>query len=134
MRLVFAVCFFALLILQMSTVRAIEGYTTFTHIAHREEWEAQKDSKFYAPSAYNPKDPDSFVHCTQADKKQLSGVLERFFPNKTAELVLLFIDHDSVQAKVVEEKTPDGWFPHVYGAINKDAIYGVAPLDRSLMG
>jgi glutathione S-transferase len=109
-------------------------YPSFTHIAVKAEWDAQKESETYVPSLYNPDDVESFIHCTQADMTQLKGVLHRFFPDKEKELVFLFIDRSRTGPKVVEELTPDGWFPHVYGPLNKDAIYAVAPVNRALMG
>lgn len=67
---------------------------------------------------------EGFIHCSQ--DHQVAGVLERYFRDETG-LVKLVIDTDKLTVRWVEEWSPStkDHFPHIYGAINLDAITDV---------
>ncbi len=64
---------------------------------------------------------EGFIHCSEA--WQLPGVLDRFFKGVEG-LKIIEINPVKLTSKLIYEKAVDveGWFPHVYGAINRDAV------------
>jgi len=86
------------------------------------------------PERWNPLDPEmdyeaeslvteGFIHCSFID--QLDAVLQRYY--KDAEKVLILsIDPAKLSSRLVEEPSTDNEiYPHIYGAINRDAILAV---------
>jgi uncharacterized protein (DUF952 family) len=64
---------------------------------------------------------EGFIHCSEA--WQLPGVIERFYKGET-DLQIVQISPSKLTSKLVYEKAADvdDWFPHVFGAVNWDAI------------
>ena len=63
---------------------------------------------------------DGFIHC--CTPAQLAGVLKRYFKGASG-LVLLHLDESKLKAELkYEPSTSDEKFPHLYGAINCDAV------------
>jgi chorismate synthase len=64
---------------------------------------------------------EGFIHCSEAC--QLPGVIERFYKD-VPDLQIVEISPSKLTSKLVYEKAADvdDWFPHVYGAVNWDAI------------
>jgi uncharacterized protein (DUF952 family) len=94
------------------------------HVTTAEEWKLAQHNGFYkAPSL----DSEGFIHCSQ--EQQVAGVLERYFAGKT-DLVKMVIDTDKLTSKLILEWSPSTQdnFPHVYGAINIDAVVNVIAL------
>ena len=99
------------------------------HIATTADWEAAKVSGSYTTSTYGVTLADEgFIHASRADQWQ--GVRERFYGDVTEPLVLLAIDPERLTAPVVDESPPGTaeTFPHIYGALNADAVVQVIPL------
>lgn len=75
---------------------------------------------------YQPKHfvHDGFIHCSYA--KQVAIVADSNFRGQT-DLVLLEIDLNKLEAKVVDENLVGGQelFPHIYGALNMNAVVRV---------
>ncbi len=75
---------------------------------------------------YQPKffERDGFIHCSFA--QQVAIVANSNFSGQT-DLVLLEIDPKKLKAKVVNENLVGGQelFPHIYGALNMDAVVRV---------
>lgn len=109
------------------------------HIATKKEFdEAQTKGEYAAPSLQT----EGFIHCSTA--KQIAPVANAFYKGQSG-LVLLKIDEDRIKSPVKWE-APAGppaqginesdLFPHIYGAINLDAIISVIdfdPADQSLI-
>ena len=94
--------------------------TTILHITKREEWEQAKFVGIYRGDTL---ESEGFIHCSTA--KQVIKVANNFFHNQR-ELVLLCIDSDKVQAEILYEGVEgEELFPHVYGALNIDAVFQV---------
>lgn len=73
---------------------------------------------------------EGFIHCSFAE--QLDGVLERYYKGVET-VVVLSIDADKLTSELVNEPSTGGEiYPHVYGAINRDAIVSVS--QKSLVG
>ncbi len=93
---------------------------TIFHITQRQQWEQANLIGSYRGDTL---DSEGFIHCSQAT--QIIKVANRFFPNQLG-LVLLAIDSNQVKAKIRYEAAEIGeLFPHIYGALNIDAVYQV---------
>ena len=91
------------------------------HLTTKLEWDKAKAYGFYeSPSLAD----EGFIHCSH--ENQIAGVLERYFSGKK-DLVKLVIDTDKLTSKFVFEWSPSiqDTFPHVYGAINTEAVIEV---------
>jgi uncharacterized protein (DUF952 family) len=88
------------------------------HVTTAAEWKAAQEKGFYEHPSLAA---EGFIHCSQ--EHQVAGVLERYFAGKT-DLVKLVIDTDKLTSKFVFDWSPStaDTFPHVYGAINTDAV------------
>ena len=96
------------------------------HIAFRSDWDAGRAAGEYrAPSLAD----EGFIHAS-GDAAQLLRVAERLFPNR-ADLVALEIDTARLppDTPVIWEAARSGEvYPHIYGAINPDAVVRVRAL------
>ena len=102
------------------------------HIATLADWEAARRAGSYTTSTYGVTlAEEGFIHASRGDQWQ--GVRERFYGEVAEPLVLLTIDPERLTAPVVEESPPstDETFPHIYGALNPDAVVQVTPLGAS---
>ena len=91
------------------------------HVTTIEEWnEAKQKGSYSTPSLAT----EGFIHCSE--DHQVKAVLERFFAGKK-DLVKLVIDTDKLNPVLKYELAPslNENFPHVYGAINLEAVVGV---------
>lgn len=94
------------------------------HITTKAEWDkAIEKGSYETPSLTE----EGFIHCSH--ENQIAGVLERYFSGKK-DLVKLVIDTDKLSSKYVFEWSPSiqDTFPHVYGAINTDAVIEVVAI------
>ena len=90
----------------------------------------RRDSKTYQPESIVS---NGFIHCAEAH--QIMDVANRkFFGREDA--ILLRIDPERVTAELRYENLSGGGeiFPHIYGALNSDAITAVEPLRIADMG
>jgi uncharacterized protein (DUF952 family) len=94
------------------------------HLTTKAEWDkAVEKGSYETPSLTE----EGFIHCSH--ENQIAGVLERYFSGKK-DLVKLVIDTDKLTSRYVFEWSPSiqDTFPHVYGAINTDAIIEVVTI------
>ncbi|AFZ31765.1 protein of unknown function DUF952 [Gloeocapsa sp. PCC 7428] len=90
------------------------------HITQRTQWEAAQKAQIYRSDTL---ESEGFIHCSTP--QQVINVANTFFENQQ-ELVLLCIDSDKVQAEIrYEGVQEDELFPHIYGALNLDAVFQV---------
>lgn len=100
------------------------------HITPRDQWQAAQAAGAYRTESL---DKEGFTHCSTA--AQILRTANKFYKGQTG-LVLLGIDTDKVQAEVrfeppINPQThlpePDAteYFPHIYGALNTDAVIKV---------
>ncbi len=89
------------------------------HITQREQWEQAKLLQAYRGDTL---DSEGFIHCSTPP--QVIKVANTFFPGQEG-LILLFIDSDKVQAQIRYEGIEAEEFPHIYGALNLDAVFKV---------
>lgn len=94
--------------------------TIILHITRREEWEKAKLAGLYRGDTL---DTEGFIHCSTPT--QVIKVANFRFRNQR-HLVLLCIDSQKVEPDIRYEAAEEGeLFPHVYGALNVDAVLKV---------
>lgn len=92
------------------------------HITDPTQWQAAQTAGAYSHPSLQA---EGFIHCSKAE--QVVWVANQFFQGQT-DLLLLGIDSDSLQPELRYDEVPGvGAFPHVYGAINLDAVVQVLP-------
>ena len=97
------------------------------HLTRADDWKAAEELGIYKPASY---EVDRFIHCSRAS--QLLRVAYQFFAHQQR-LVVLTIDPGRLTAPLRWEQgvdKPDELFPHLYGALNLDAVIGVWELDN----
>ena len=88
------------------------------HIVRPGVWSNFRGTHYEAESLAG----EGFIHCSFAD--QLDAVLKRYYSGDD-EVIVLEIDPAKLDAKLVVEPSTGGEkYPHIYGAINRDAIVG----------
>ncbi len=94
------------------------------HVTTTEEWQKAIEQNFYEAASLAT---EGFIHCST--EQQLNGVLQRYFAGKT-NLVKLTIDTSKLTAKLKFDFSPsiNELFPHIYGAINTEAVTAVENL------
>lgn len=95
------------------------------HVTTREALEKAQSLGYYEAESLAL---EGFIHCST--KRQVKGVLERYFTGKT-NLVKLFIDIRKLTNTLKYELAPSVGeeFPHIYGVINLDAIVEIELLN-----
>ncbi|MFZ9718457.1 MAG: DUF952 domain-containing protein [Chitinophagaceae bacterium] len=94
------------------------------HITTRSAWDEALEKRSYAPPSLKE---EGFIHC--CEQHQVAGVLERYYKGKK-HLLKLEIDTDLLNSEFIFEWSPStaDTFPHIYGAINVDAVKSVEAL------
>ncbi len=84
-----------------------------------------------ADQPYRPRefDRDGFIHCTTGEERMLL-VADTVYRRVPGEFLLLTIDERKVTSPVKYENSGGILFPHIYGALNRDAILRVAAVGR----
>jgi uncharacterized protein (DUF952 family) len=99
------------------------------HITSRSHWQqAQKLGIYEAESL----ESEGFIHFST--KEQVADTANRFFKDRS-DLVLLCVNSKLVKAEIKYEEVPSvGIFPHVYGALNLDAVERVLDFQPNAEG
>jgi uncharacterized protein (DUF952 family) len=84
-----------------------------------------------ADQLYRPRefDRDGFVHCTKGEERLLL-VADTIYRRVPGDFLLLVIDERRVTSPVKYENVGGILFPHIYGALNRDAIVRSVALGR----
>jgi len=105
--------------------------TTIFHITKLETWNKAK-----AQGAYDfcTLTKDGFIHAST--KEQYLNTAQRLFRDLNESLVLLEINEDLLDAKVIYENLEGGQelFPHIYGPIQLSAITNIHNLEKNQAG
>ncbi|MGH8000063.1 MAG: DUF952 domain-containing protein [Brasilonema sp.] len=100
--------------------------TTILHITQREQW---KQATLVGTYHGDTLDSEGFIHCSTPT--QIIKVANTFFRHQKG-LVLLLINSDKVQPEIRYEGVEGGeLFPHIYGALNTDAVFQVINFEPS---
>ncbi|MGH7923226.1 MAG: DUF952 domain-containing protein [Candidatus Binatus sp.] len=99
------------------------------HIVKRSEWVDALERGSYAPASLKV---EGFIHCSTL--AQAIGAANRFYPGRKG-LIVLCIEESRLKAELRHEAPtiPGGeaageLFPHLYGALNVDAVVRVVEL------
>lgn len=99
------------------------------HITKHKDWEKAKALGIYQADSLKT---EGFIHCSTS--AQLVRTANKFFKNQT-DLLLLFIDSDKVVSEIrYDEVTENETFPHIYGALNLDAVFKVINFEADKNG
>ncbi len=108
---------------------------TIVVIAKRAAWEQALKAGEYTQSTIRKTLAEvGFIHCSLPD--QTVAIANRHFAGEE-DLMLLLIDETKVHAPIQYEGAQSGRsgiFPHIYGALNTDAVYKTVPLPKSSSG
>jgi uncharacterized protein (DUF952 family) len=87
------------------------------HIVERSQWQAVQAEDIYQAASL---ETEGFIHCSTI--VQATWVADKFFRGQP-DLVLLKIDPERLWAELRFEPVEGlGLFPHLYGALNLDAV------------
>jgi uncharacterized protein (DUF952 family) len=98
------------------------------HIAIGSDWaRAQRDGQYTMSTRGVTLEEQGFIHASTAE--QVAAVANLFYRGLT-DLLVLVIDTERVGPEIRYEQVPgsDAPFPHIYGALNVDAVVGTRPL------
>lgn len=97
------------------------------HLVPLDYWEAQPADRPYVPADYAR---EGFIHCTTG-AEQVAIVANRYYQNDQRVWLVLVLDAPAVTAEIKYELGGDGLlYPHIYGALNRDAICEVRRMPR----
>src|SRR5512138_946182 len=99
------------------------------HLVPQGVWEREDAGPDYAPEAFAR---DGFIHTTD-DRLEMAAVANRFYREEAGPHVYLYIDKTRVRAPIVYEDA-ERRYPHIYGALNRDAVIAVRPARRDQTG
>lgn len=104
-------------------------------IARSDDWQrAQKPKEYTQPTIDSTLADVGFIHCSFPE--QTLDIANRKYSDQN-DLLLLFIDTEKVKAPIKYEGALSGRagiFPHIYGALNVDAVYASATLQKNDKG
>ncbi|MGD0675155.1 MAG: DUF952 domain-containing protein [Polyangiaceae bacterium] len=95
---------------------------TIFHLVRRDEWERAETTGIYACGSLAN---EGFIHFST--DRQLLRSAERFFAGRD-DVVVIAVREDRVTASLRFECADGEFFPHLYGALNLDAVVEVVPL------
>ena len=75
---------------------------------------------------------DGFIHCTDG-ADEMARTANRYYQSNTEPHYYLYIDKSRVRAPIRYDAEPH-IYPHIYGALNHDAIVAIRPARRGLDG
>lgn len=83
------------------------------HLVNPDIW--NKVENEYAPTSL---EHEGFIHFSTKD--QVKRTYQRFYQNQ--KMLLLNVDENKLKAKLLYESADGELFPHLYGALNLDAV------------
>ena len=107
------------------------------HLTSRTDWKPALTLGAYRAASL---DSEGFIHCSRVD--QILKVAETFYKGQS-DLILLEIDPSRLKAELKWEPPAGGaphgvvendLFPHIYGALNLDAVVAVHALQINAEG
>lgn len=96
------------------------------HLVPEAVWESQNLARYYEPEPFAQ---EGFIHCTDT-LEELIAVGNRYYREDPRAFMVLAIDCEQVEAPVIYEDEHQ-LFPHIYGALNTDAVLSARPVSRA---
>jgi uncharacterized protein (DUF952 family) len=92
------------------------------HLVEPEAWHAAQEAGEYRAESL---DTEQFIHFSE--QHQVAGSANRYYKGKN--MLLLVVDTDKLKHELRYEASPrtGELFPHLYGALNLDAVLRVLP-------
>jgi uncharacterized protein (DUF952 family) len=98
------------------------------HICPSAAWEEAQKTGEYRPPSLNV---EGFIHASLPE--QVLAVANRFYAGRS-DLQLLWIDPQRVHPSIRYEPADGEMFPHIYGALNLDAVRVVCAFPHDIDG
>lgn len=93
------------------------------HICSQEAWQAAQTAGAYRAESLQL---EGFIHCSRPE--QILATANRYFAGSSGNLLVLWIDPSKLMTKLRWEHSEGEVYPHLYGALNLEAVLGSAPL------
>lgn len=105
---------------------------TIVAITQKDTWEKALETGKYTQSTLDSTlEEVGFIHCSTPD--QTLEIANRKYTDYD-DLILVYIDAEKVKAPIKFEGAKSGRagiFPHIYGPLNTDGAYQIAPLTKT---
>jgi uncharacterized protein (DUF952 family) len=89
------------------------------HLCQKQDWEIANDTGEYRAESLHQ---EGFIHCSRPD--QVIDVANKFYQG-ISDMILLWIEPGRVLSEIRWEAADAEVFPHIYGALNLDAVLAV---------
>lgn len=100
------------------------------HMLPAEDWaQAQVAGSYEAESLHS----EGFIHCSGTPEVVVQ-VANRLYRRLPGAWLVLLLDEAAIAAPVRWDAVEDTHFPHIYGALNLDAVKQVIPFPRDAEG
>jgi len=96
------------------------------HLTATETWLSQATGPEYLPEGF---EREGFIHCTDGEEGVLAAG-NRYYTADQRDYCLLSIDTATLESRAIYEDDRQ-IFPHIYGALNVDAVSAVRRVIRS---
>jgi uncharacterized protein (DUF952 family) len=96
------------------------------HLVPVDIWRNARNLPYYTPEAY---EADGFIHCTNGIDEVID-VGNRYYTGDPRSFALLVLDVPRIKPEVRYDD-PERVFPHIYGALNTDAVLGELTVNRA---
>jgi uncharacterized protein (DUF952 family) len=106
-----------------------ESSAVTLHLVPEDVWRAQKDVSRYLSEGFPG---EGFIHCTHGDDAVIE-VGNRYYRDDPRPYLVLELDLERVAAPVIYE---DGErrYPHIYGALERQAVRSIYRVERATDG
>ncbi len=95
------------------------------HLVPQKYFEACNPQTDYTPEPFTR---DGFIHCTDG-ADEMARTANRYYKANREPHLYLYIDKSLVRAPLRYDAAPH-IYPHIYGALNRDAIVAIHPARR----
>jgi uncharacterized protein (DUF952 family) len=100
------------------------------HLTPAEYFKSLPADKPYLPREF---DRDGYIHCTKGEERLLL-VADTLYRRVPGDFLALVIDESKITSPVKYENVGGIMFPHIYGALNREAIVRVISMGRRADG
>lgn len=100
------------------------------HMTPRVVWDAQCHQPAFVATSLAA---EGFIHCT-AEAVKLLQVANRFYRDIPGPFIIVCIAPERLAAELRWEMADGHCFPHIYGALNREAVLCILPFPRQADG
>jgi uncharacterized protein (DUF952 family) len=101
------------------------------HLVSTKYFDSLDPKSDYLPEAF---EQDGFIHCTDAPE-EMARVANLFYKSEPPPHLYLYVDKDRLRSPWRYENADAARkYPHIYGALNRDAIIAVRAAPRDAEG